>query len=255
VTDPVGTLAWAQATNGILRPRDRVAILRQAIAAQLEGVVGRSRRRLGVGADRLARVDLHELRLPDSALCREAERISEEATPRTIVNHAYRSYVWATILASRDRLDFDEELLYVACLLHDVGFVESEDPAGPRCFTLKGAEAALALPDAPGWSEERKRVAAEAITMHLNLRVSIDGGTEPYLTFAGSRLDAIGYRAWHLHPDTMEAVVSRYPRERMKDAFARTMNAQAAMSPGSRAHFYTRRLRGNRFVRRAPFAE
>ena len=253
-SDRVGTLRWAQRTGGILDRRDRARLFAQGVRVQVESAAARLRRLFGAGGP-LAALDIDEIRLPDSAMSKEAEALSRAATPPAIVNHAFRSYAWGAMLAAHDRLSYDEELFYVACLLHDVGFVEDRDRAGGRCFTLVGAEAALNLEGDSPWLAFRREAAAEAITMHLNLRVPLEAGPEAYLLFAGSRLDAVGYRNWDLDSPARDRVLERYPRAQMKDSFARTMTAQAQMSPGSRSHLYTRYLAGNRFICRAPFPE
>jgi hypothetical protein len=248
----VGSLAWMQRTDGILRSRDRLRLLGQAMLLQAHSLPGEVRRRLGLRTERLARFDVGELRLPDSGACRQAEAICAQA-PSMIVNHSYRSYVWAAILAAHDGMSHDEEVVYVASLLHDIAYAEPQRlPDGrPCCFTKTGADAALSLE----WDEGRRREAAEAITLHLNLYVGRKEGPEAYLVGAGTRLDATGFRNWDLHPHTVEAVLARYPRENLKEGFTEMMSRQASATPGSRCHFYTRYLGANYFIRRAPFDE
>jgi hypothetical protein len=214
------------------------------------------RRALGLRASSLARFELARLQVPDSAASREAERLCAEA-PTTIANHSHRSYVWGAILATHDRIRYDVELLYIGALLHDIGFAESQRTRDgqPCCFTLTGANAALDLGARSGWDEQRREALAEAITLHLNLHVGREHGPEAQLLYAGTRLDATGFRYWDLDPETVAAVLARYPRLAMKDVFVEMMEKQAEGSPGSRAHFYTRYLRGNRFITRAPFEE
>ena len=105
------------------------------------------------------------------------------------------------------------------------------------------------------WDDAKRGEAAEAITLHLNLYVGRKAGAEAYLVGAGTRLDATGFRHWDLHPDTVEAVLTRYPRENLKAGFTEMMSRQARATRGSRCHFYTRYLGANYFIRNAPFDE
>jgi hypothetical protein len=162
------------------------------------------------------------------------------------------------ILAAHDGIGYDEELLYVASLLHDIAFVDPERArrnSHPCCFTLNGVEAVMQLSEGSGWDDERRRAAGEAISLHLNLRVGIEHGAEAHLLYAGTRLDATGLRLWDIAPETAGAVLERYPREGLKRAFVEAFKGLAKASPGTRSHFYTRYLGGNRFIMRAPFDE
>ena len=121
----VGTLDWATRTGGRLSLRDRLRLVAQALLIESRSWPDRFLRRLDVGRDRLAKIDLDQLRIPDSLACRDAERLCAEQTPPVVLVHSQRSYVWGTILAAHDRISFDEELLWIASLLHDLGFVRS----------------------------------------------------------------------------------------------------------------------------------
>jgi hypothetical protein len=251
----VGSLRWMSETNGILRPRDRVRLIGQGVLFLLRSLPAELRRALGLGSARLTRFDLAKLPVPDSPASREAENLCAQVPP--IVNHSYRSYVWAAILAARDGVNYDEELLYVASLLHDIAFAEPPQYADgqPRCFLTACAEAALKLGARAGWDEHRSKAAAEAITLHANLYVGLNHGPEAYLLYAGARLDQTGFRYGDLHPDTVRAVLQCYPRQSWKRACCQMMNKQALAAPGSRVHFYTRYLAGNSFIIRAPFED
>ena len=247
----VGTLDWATRTGGRLSLLDRVQLVAQGLLIESRSRPDRLLRRLGVGREGLAHIDLDQLRIPDSSACREAERLCAEQTPPVVLIHSQRSYVWSAILAAHDRISFDEELLWIASLLHDLGFVDRGVTAKPECFTLVGARAAMAI-DNDGWDDERRRSAAEAITLHLNLRVDLSHGPEAHLLWAGTRLDAVGLRYWDLAPATVAAVLERYPRLDLKSYFPAVFEKEAALVPGSRTHFYTRHLGASRRVRRAP---
>jgi hypothetical protein len=250
----VGELRWAEQSRGILARSDRLRLLAQGLLVELQSVSGRAQRALGLRPDRLARLDVDAVRFPDSTACREIERLCSETTPPIVFNHSQRSYVWSVILANHDKIRFDQELLYVASMAHDLGFVARPATTEPECFTLVGARAVTALV-APGWDERRSRLSAEAITLHLNLRVDLSHGPEAHLLWAGSRLDAVGLRWWDIEPATVAAVLARHPRLQLKQYFVRVFDAETTLTPGSRTAFYTRYLGANRRVRRARFPE
>lgn len=249
---PVGTLRWTFETHGILRPRDRIRLLGQAIILESRTVSGGLRSKLGFTPARLARLSLDDLPVPDSAAARGAEAVC--ATQPAVADHAYRSYLWGAALAARDGISYDPELLYVASLVHDIGFpVPQHTPDGsPCCLTYTGARAALEIGADAGWDQSRSEAAAEAITLHANLWVGRRFGPEAYLLFAGARLDQTGFRHWDLAPETEHAVLERHPRTGWKAASCAMMKKQAA---GTRADFYRRYMAANWFIEHAPFEE
>jgi hypothetical protein len=247
----VGRLGWARGTGGQLRTRDRVRLLRQGVLAQLFDLPLPVGGRLGQRSLRPAVFDLDDLRVPDSGACREAEERCEQMKPDFLVNHSYRTYIWAVIRAAHEGLRYDEEVVYVSSLLHDLGLAEQETTS--PTFTLVGARAAPQCGAAGSWKEDQELAAAEAITIHMNLRVRPTEGVESYLVTAGTQMDAVGARYWTIDPSTRAAVVSRYPRDGAKEGFVRLFSAQANAHPGSRAHFYCRYLALRRRFRVAPF--
>jgi hypothetical protein len=91
--------------------------------------------------------------------------------------------------------------------------------------------------------------------MHVNPWVRPSEGIEAHLTTIATKLEVIGTRFHDVDPATVRAVLDRYPCRGLKRAFCDTMTAQTRMNPGSRAHFYTRFLGVNAFIRHAPFDE
>jgi hypothetical protein len=240
----VGRLDWATATRGRLSARDRAELLRQATVAQAEEMAWRLR---GGRAGRAA-LDLDAAQAPDSALAKAAEEACAEIASRAIVNHSHRSFWFGTALGAADGVRHDPELLYVACMLHDLGLDPDHRPADGSCFTLIGAERALLL------GAERCRAAAEAIAIHMNMHVTLRDGAEGYLLTAGAQADVMGRRKREIAPATLDRVLDRHPRAGMKREFAGLMGAHGKSSPRTRAGFYFK-LGAHRTIPRAPYSE
>lgn len=250
----VGTLAWTRRTRGIMSARDRAAFFGQTCIYGLATLPAEVRRLLRIRRERLARIEPASVAPPDSVAARSAEQLVAELTPPTVANHSHRTYAWGAVLAAHDGIDYDAEVVYVASLLHDLYFAAPDAMPEPHCFTLPAAERAAALGADAGWDERRRELAAEAITLHLNLRPPRDSA-EAYVVYTGARLDVAGYRYEELHPEAVAATLARHPRLDLKREFAPMFDAQAAANPGSRAHFVTRYLAVNAFVRHAPFPD
>jgi hypothetical protein len=220
-------------------------MLAQVVRIQLATMPARAAWRLGLRRTGLARLDVRDLRVPDSAPAREAEEVAADAQPDWMLAHAHRTYLWGAVLAAHDAVAFDEELLFIASLLHDAGLPE---PAENECFTLRSAAAAGGL----GMPAERRSVVAEAITMHLNASVPLERGAEAHLLSAGAALDVVGLRLWHVAPGTRAAVVERHPRAEFTPRISAALREHASRAPGCRAHTLLR-AGFARAVRVAPF--
>jgi hypothetical protein len=247
----VGTLEWAEQTGGRLRSADRVRLLTQGLIFQTRELAAL----LGLRPRRLTDLDLGRIRIPDTSAAKEAEGVCSQQRPRYLINHCYRTFMWASLLAAHERRHYDEEMLYIASLLHDTGLSQATSPpVGPTCFTLVGAEHVRACSRANGVGEERWRQAAGAITLHMNLRVTPDDGVESYLLTFGTQLDAIGAGYRRIPPATRARVLDRYPRDAgIKEGFSALFKEQARHHRGSRSRFYWRYLGLGWRLRHAPF--
>lgn len=233
----VGTWAWATETHGRLRRRDQAHLLRQAVVARLALLPGPWRRALLADG---ASVTLPDP--PDSKLARLAEeRVREFSTP-ALHAHCLRTWMFAVLFARRDRIDHDEELLYLACVLHDLGLTDGHDRRDPTaaCFGVEGARAAHDLLCRNGQPEHRARKVAEAISLHLNVTVPARLGAEAHLLSKGVSLDAVGRGAHRLTGPAVLEVIERLPRDGLGQYIVSAMGKQARARPESRAAFLDR---------------
>jgi hypothetical protein len=253
----VGTLAWAEQTGGRLDLRDRLGLLAAAVKLQIGLLPAQLRWRLGLDPDRRPALDPADVRTPDSSAARAAEAHCREVSPPYLVNHCLRAWLWARLLGAEWRLRPDEELLYVACLLHDLGLTPhySGGPTDAPCFAVRGAEAARALVAGESWPVARGALLAEAITLHLNVSVGREHGVEAHLLNAATALDVTGLRCWEVPPSARQAVVARVPRLQMKRELWPVWKAEADAHPECRGAFLNRYLQFGSRVRAAPFGE
>lgn len=237
--------------GGGLNRRERARLIAQAVAAQLaEATAGLPLRSRSRGA--ADPYDLARLRVPDSEVARAAEQLCAEVSPTFLANHCFRTFVWGTVLGLQDRVDHDEELLYVACMLHDLGLTVEFDRL--RCFEFDGAVAAGRFAEEAGWGPERRELLIEAIRLHVNVKVPLASGPEAHLLHAGAGFDVIGRRRPEIASATVEEVLARHPRLDFKREFGALMRAQAEAKPGCRAHLFMR-LGMGQLIARAPFTE
>ena len=86
--------------------------------------------------------------IPDSALCIAATDYARRVSDPFLFNHVMRTYAFGVIAGRRRAAACDAELLYIGCLLHDLGLSETV-PVTAR-FQVDGADAAKAFLAAPG---------------------------------------------------------------------------------------------------------
>jgi hypothetical protein len=229
----IGSLEWARRTNGILGRGERARFLAAMALEQAKGApallaarTGRRRGRTGP--------DPSELTPPDTPVARETIEICAGELDRSIVEHSYRSYIYARALAGVEGVECDEEATFVAAMFHDYGTKEI-DSLRDRCFTLLGAEGAEALLGRSGWEPARREVAAEAITRHLNPAVPLEQGAVQHLVHDGIILDVFGVRAWELDPEGIRRVRERHPRLKFNEVGGGMLRRHAHAVPGCRA--------------------
>ena len=251
----VGTLAWAERTGGILSRRERIGLLGDAARLQMRILPAQTRALLGRTNPRAFSVDPDRLRVPDTTIARDAEALCSEVSTPALLNHCLRSYAWGTILAERDGLQYDPELLYVTCLLHDLGVTDRyrDTVTGQACFAATAATVARDWSRERGWREPRCTALADAICQHINPQVPPEHGIEAHLMQAGAGFDVVGVRHWEVATPTVQTVLARHPRLGFKKSFGSTMCAQANQHHGTRIHFLFRYMQFGARINRAPY--
>lgn len=234
----VGTNAWA-ALGGQLRRQDRLRLMGQALLTRLAALPNRLQRGLGFEPARLRHVDVQAICLPDSRISVQASELASELCEPWLFNHSIRTYLWGAMLAQVNRIKFDDELFFTASVLHDLGLTSRHlcQDASCSCFAVEGARAARQFVSKEGWSNQRCDQLAEAISLHLNVRVGLQHGAEAHLLHAGASLDIIGARARQLDADAVSHVLGLYPKLSFKTDMTDAMKNQARVRPTSRAAF------------------
>jgi len=175
--------------------------------------------------------------IPHTRIAYEAEQLC----PPWLRNHCYRTYVIGALLGRG--LSFDPELLFVASMLHDVGlanhFAQLSDRGHPDyarteapCFAVRSAGVAERLASKHGWPRACSHALAEAISLHLNVRVARSRGVEAHLLNAGSAFDVIRLRCRKLPQELIHSIDRRWPRgadfcDDMRTAWNRELEVHA----------------------------
>jgi hypothetical protein len=117
---------------------------------------------------------------------------------------------------------------------------------------VEGAFAAERSLAAHGLDRARRDLVAEAISLHMNVRVPAALGVEAHLLHAGAALDVVGARIHEVAAATRDGVLRAHPRLEMKRHIAAAMERESGARPGSRTAVLCR-LGFISMIRRAPF--
>lgn len=239
-----GDLAWGRRRGGRLTRGEElrylVALSRALLAARRPGREGRSGRsgrpvgpRLTTPATSLADGP------PDSAFARVAFETARELSPPGLLAHCVRTWLLADLRGRSDGIRHDPELLYAACLLHDLGLTEAHWCLGAECFAVDGAIAAHDLALAHGYP--RAAELADAICLHLDVTVPAALGAEAHLLQAGALADLVGTGPAAVPRPLQVELERRHPRDRLGPDVVEPVRRQAGLRPRSRIGVLERR--------------
>ncbi|MFF2196589.1 HD domain-containing protein [Streptomyces sp. NPDC058157] len=177
--------------------------------------------------------------LPRTELTARALHYAEEVEPAVVFRHSVRSYLFARALADHDGMtagaDFDDELVFLGCVLHDLGL--SEQGNGHQRFEVDGADLAARFLRELGADEEAVAVVWDAVALHTSEGIAPRKGPEVALVHAGISVDVLG-RGRELLPEGFaERVHAAFPRADLAYALTDVIVRQALDNPAKAGPF------------------
>ncbi|NIK62487.1 HD domain-containing protein [Kribbella shirazensis] len=222
----IGSPAWVARTGGALSLREQLWFAAQAIARELRG-----KRQGGQVAGAVLAADRTP---PSTSVADHVTDFARTVLPDPLLQHSIRSWLWGSMLAELDRIEYDDERLYVAALLHDVGLVDRSDPKA-ACFAVHGSNLARAIVIEAGGADAFATEVADAVAAHFNVDVPLSWGPEAHLLHAGTHLDVVGLRLPEIARNTVAEVHAQAPRTGFADHFLAAMREEARVRRSSRA--------------------
>jgi hypothetical protein len=158
------------------------------------------------------------VRLVDSDVAKKATALAREVSPPYLFNHCVRTYLFSVLIGRSEARRCDEELLFLACILHDLGLTERF--MGPMPFEIQGAEAAARFLKDQGVSSEKAAVVWDGIAMHPS---PISGHKQPEIALvaAGAGADVLGPDPSQVPDARKSQIVQAFPRLGFKKAFVK----------------------------------
>jgi hypothetical protein len=173
------------------------------------------------------------IRIPDTGLAREASALVAEVSPDFVEAHCRRSHVFAALLGRSLGIDYDEELLYLCVILHDLGVTDRFATA--ERLEVSGAKAAADFARHHGLPDGRVGSIWDAVALHASAGIADAKGGEVALTHFGVALDVVGLRFDLLPAGAVDEVVAAFPRRGFKNAFHQLVIKLATQNPAAYA--------------------
>jgi len=183
--------------------------------------------------------------VPDTPLVVHSMEEARNLSEPYLFNHAVRSWLFAVQLAELQGLSYDEEVVAVASLLHDVGL--TRECQGKRRFEVEGADAARHLAKAEGMDDRRLQLLWYCVALNATLSISPYAEPEVGICTAGAGADFAGLLYERIPKASAARIFDAFPRLRMKHQLKECLCAVARARPETTYENFVRDF-GERFI-------
>lgn len=175
----------------------------------------------------------NRLALPDSDIACAARQLVFDVSPAPVAHHSVRSYLFARELGAAKGLhpdvDYDDELVYLSCVLHDLGVTDYAN--GDQRFEVDGADAAVRFLCDQGMQEARVTTVWQAIALHTSIGLAHRFGAVHAVAQMGIAADIVGAERQLLPTGFADAVHAEWPRCDVGYALAELIARQVEDNP------------------------
>jgi hypothetical protein len=173
-------------------------------------------------------------KFPQTAAATAALSVASRFYSPALLNHCLRSYLWGSMYASAHGIAFDDELLYVTAMLHDIGLTDAFD-SHRLAFEEAGGELAWVFSVAAGWPADRAARATEIIVLHMRDAVSATADPESHILQVATGWEVVGRRPEEFPAQARAEILAHYPRHGFDSEFLACFQDQGTRKPGSAA--------------------
>jgi hypothetical protein len=173
------------------------------------------------------------VRIPDSALAQKAVDLVFRVSPPVLWTHVLRTFVFGALVGQAQKLRYDEELFFLASVLHDLGL--TAEFRGAARFEVVGADAADAFLKGEGVSAERRELIWDSIALHTSVGIASRKRPEIALVHIGAGVDVVGPELDKLPPALVAQTIEALPRHDFNKAFFGVVVDTIAQAPESAA--------------------
>jgi hypothetical protein len=183
--------------------------------------------------------------VPDSPVISAAIEYAREHSEPYLFNHVMRSWLFAEVIAQKDSVAHDGEVLALTTLLHDLGLSPEFD--GPLRFEVQTANAARSFAQRGGLDARRAQLVWDGAALNSTPSIALYKETEVRLSTLGIGLDWGGFGYESLTPEPIGAIVDAFPRLQMKQQFSRAVCRICETRPATTYDNFARDF-GERFL-------
>ena len=162
-------------------------------------------------------MDFAGIKVPDTALVRDAIDLSRSLLEPFLFNHVMRSWLFGILLSEAAEVTPDAELLAVSAILHDLGLTERY--TAENRFEVDGANAAREFLKERGISTEQTQLVWDAIALHTTPTLALHKEPEVVMTHSGIAVDVLGAGLDRIPREKQRAILTAFPRLAFKDGF------------------------------------
>ncbi|WP_166678613.1 HD domain-containing protein [Kribbella voronezhensis] len=179
-------------------------------------------------------IALDDLVMPSSAAAAAALEVATAYQSPALLSHSRRVYVWAAAFAREHGIRYDDELLFVAAMFHDISLVPEFD-SHTVSFEEAGGHVARVFAAGAGWPADRRDRLAEVIVRHMWPDVDPADDPEGHLLSRAAALDIVGKNLDDFTPAFRAEVLRQHPRLGLADEFLTCFQSQSDRKPDSSA--------------------
>ena len=166
---------------------------------------------------------------PDTKVCIAAMELARDHSPPFLFNHVMRTFAFGREAAALQGAQYDEEMFFLGAVLHDLGLVEKFIRAVR--FELDGADAAADFLSRQGYSDRKIAVIWDAIALHTTPGVPQRKQPEIALVQLGAGIDVGAVPRSLVTPESVEIILTEYPRLGYKKAMLEAMGTVIRRKP------------------------
>ncbi len=181
----------------------------------------------------------------DSPLVKDAIDLAQTLNSPYLFNHVMRSWLIATMIASKAEVKPNLEVLAVAVILHDLGLTKKYEAANR--FEVDGANAARSFLQGRGINAQDQQLVWDAIALHTTASIASHKQPEVAICAAGIGCDIVGFGLDKIPAQQIAAITAAYPRLAIKEGFKNDMCAIVRSKPQTTYDNFVRDF-GERYV-------
>jgi HD superfamily phosphodiesterase len=164
------------------------------------------------------------VKIPDSAMCIKATALVRETENDLLYHHSRRVFIFGALVGQQKKLKFEDELLYIGAMFHDMGLTKKFSSAEER-FEVDGANAAADFLREHKIQDADIEMVWDSIALHTTPGIPKFKKPVVALVTSGVEMDVLGMGFAGVEDSKRAAVVEAHPRgEHFKQAILKAFN-------------------------------